>query len=377
MKVMARFFAFFPANRWRHGCWHHPLAISALITVICGCASSPSPTVEDSGALIMVPVSQTTTRDARSEFRNVFCQVLDARNAENREPDDCEQYLVRLSDEPGKSSFAVSLEPSRAAMTVIFIAGFASDCVDQARQAKTQYKDYLARFGYHFEILRVSGTSSSQSNARQIRDALAQMPELGQDRKAVVIAHSKGVVDTLEALVAYPELRNRVTALISLAGAVGGSPLADVAPDAMLTIMQNTPGLQCEDGDAGALASLSPQVRRNWLADNPLPENVPLYSVVALPTPDRISAGLRVSYNLLSDIDPRNDGNLIFYDQVIPGGTLLGYVNADHWAISTDLGASPYALVRRLADKSDFPRAELMEAVLRFVELDLRPATID
>ena len=371
MNVMARLFSFFPMNRWRHGCRHHPLAITALITVICGCASSPSPSVEDSGALIMVPVSQTTTRDARSEFRNVFCQVLDARDAENREPGGCAHYLVLLSDEPAKSSFAVSLEPSRAAMTVIFIAGFASDCVDQARQAKTQYKDYLARFGYHFEILRVSGTSSSQSNARQIRDAFAQMPELGRDRKAVVIAHSKGVVDTLEALVAYPELQNRVTALISLAGAVGGSPLADVAPDAMLTIMQNTPGLKCEDGDAGALASLSPQVRRNWLADNPLPEDVPLYSVVALPTPDRISAGLKASYNLLSDIDPRNDGNLIFYDQVIPGSTLLGYLNADHWAIAVPVTESHPFIGRHFVDKNNYPRKAVFEAVLRFIEEDM------
>ncbi len=193
----------------------------------------------------------------------------------------------------------------------------------------------------------------------------------------MVIAHSKGAVDTLEALVTYPELQHKITALVSLAGAVGGSPLADLAPDAMLTIMQNTPGLQCKDGDAGALESLSPRVRRNWLAGNPLPESVSFYSIVALPTPDRISAGLKTSYNQLSDIDPRNDGNLIFYDQVIPGGTLLGYANADHWAIATDLGASPYALVRKLADKSDFPREVLMEAVLRFVERDLQRGTID
>ena len=377
MNVIARLVRFFLLQgRIRHY-RHCPLAVATLIGVLGGCASTPSPTVDDSDPLIMVPVSQTSTRDARGEFRNLFCRLLDARSAGDRETADCEQYLVRLSDEPEEPMFAVSLEPSRATITVIFIAGFASDCVDQARQAKTQYKDYLARFGYHFETLRVSGTSSSQSNAQQIRDALDQLPELGRNRNAVIIAHSKGVVDTLEALVTYPELQDRIAALISLAGAVGGSPLADLAPDAMLTIMQNTPGLQCEDGDAGALTSLSPQVRRNWLAENPLPEHVPLYSVVGLPAPDRISRGLKASYHLLSDIDPRNDGNLIYYDQVIPGSTLLGYVNADHWAISTDLGASPYALVRALADKSEFPREVLLEAALRFVELDLTNGTDD
>ncbi len=164
-------------------CRQYPLAAITLISVLCGCASTPTATVEDSGALIMVPVSQTKTRDARGAFRNVFCKVLDARNAEDRKTGNCEQYLVRLSDEPEKPSFPVSTEPSRAAITVIFIAGFASDCVDQTRQAKTQYKDYLARFGYHFETVRVSGTSSSQSNARQIRNALNQIPDLGREPK--------------------------------------------------------------------------------------------------------------------------------------------------------------------------------------------------
>ena len=33
-------------------------------------------------------------------------------------------------------------------------------------------------------------------------------------------------------------------------------------------------------------------------------------------------------------IDGRNDSQVIFYDQLIPGSTLLGYLNADHWAVA-------------------------------------------
>jgi hypothetical protein len=287
------------------------------------------------------------------------------------EIDDCDSRLLRLSDELPSPGARASLGISNQAITVIFIAGLWSDCIDQANQARDPFKDHLARFGYHFEQLRVSGISSSESNARAIRDALQAMPERDARRKTIIVGHSKGVVDALEALVNYPELQPRIAAVISLAGAVGGSPLAEAAPDLALSIAENTPGLRCRDGDGGALESLNPIARQNWLANNRLPRNVRFYSIVGLPTPDRISSGLEAPYNLLSEIDPRNDGNLIFYDQVIPGSTLLGYVNADHWAISTDLGASPYALVRVLADKSDFPRAVLLEAALRFVELDL------
>ena len=73
------------------------------------------------------------------------------------------------------------------------------------------------------------------------------------------------------------------------------------------------------------------------MAQNPLPSSVPTYSVVTLPQPERISSILRGSTRKLSTIDGRNDSQVIFYDQVIPGSTLLGYVNADHWAIAVPI----------------------------------------
>jgi hypothetical protein len=98
---------------------------------------------------------------------------------------------------------------------------------------------------------------------------------------------------------------------------------------------------------------------------------VRFYSIVAMPEPARVSSGLRLTYDKLADIDARNDGNLLYFDQVIPGGALLGYANADHWAIATDLADSQYTLVRQLANRNDYPRKALIEAALRFVEEDL------
>jgi hypothetical protein len=39
---------------------------------------------------------------------------------------------------------------------------------------------------------------------------------------------------------------------------------------------------------------------------------------------EQISFGLRGIYDELAKIDPRNDGQMLFYDQIIPGGALLG-----------------------------------------------------
>ena len=57
-------------------------------------------------------------------------------------------------------------------------------------------------------------------------------------------------------------------------------------------------------------------------------------------------------------------------DQFVPGSTLLAYLNADHWAvapISRHLGVAGGLLL----DKADYPRAALLEALLRYVEEDL------
>ena len=61
-------------------------------------------------------------------------------------------------------------------------------------------------------------------------------------------------------------------------------------------------------------------------------------------------------------------------DQIIPGSTLIGYVNADHWAVSVAIARSHPVVGSTLVTRSDYPREALAEAVLRFIEEDfLKP----
>ena len=94
------------------------------------------------------------------------------------------------------------------------------------------------------------------------------------------------------------------------------------------------PGAKCDKGDGGAVASLRPDVRKAWMAQNPLPPGLRYYSLVTLPTPERISRIISKSYKELGGIDWRNDSQVIYSDEIIPGSTLLGFLNADHWAIA-------------------------------------------
>ena len=80
---------------------------------------------------------------------------------------------------------------------------------------------------------------------------------------------------------------------------------------------------------------------------------------------------MRPSYAKLAQVDARNDSQVLFYDEVIPAGALLGYLNADHWAIAVPLARSHRTLGRILITRNAYPREALLEAILRFVEEDM------
>ena len=92
---------------------------------------------------------------------------------------------------------------------------------------------------------------------------------------------------------------------------------------------------------------------------------------MALPQPERISSILTGSARKLSQVDGRNDSQVLFYDEVIPGSTLVGYVNADHWAMALPIARKHDTIGALFVTENAYPREALMEALLRFVEEDL------
>ena len=147
--------------------------------------------------------------------------------------------------------------------------------------------------------------------------------------------------------------------------------LTNDATQSELELLKLWPDAKCASGDGGALESLRPATRKAWLAMNPLPGDVPYYSLVTYPRPDRISSILSSSYHKLSRVDARNDGQVLFYDQVIPGSTLIAYVNADHWALAVPVARTHATIGSMFVDQNDYPREALLEALLRFIEEEL------
>jgi hypothetical protein len=325
----------------------------------------------DTPPLILVPAAQAGVTDQRGRFREIYCAVLAARAGELADLRPCDDALTALGTEPAGTGQPVPLGASSRRLIAALVPGIGYDCFARWLQPPGTAAEHVRKFGYELRAMQVDALSGSTRNARQVRDAVMAFDQGPGAPRLVLFGYSKGAPDVLEAIVNHPEIRPRVAAVVSVAGAVGGSALANEAEQYQADMLRHFPGAACDSGDGGAVASLRPAVRRAWLAQNPLPAGVPLYSVVTLPRPERISSILRGSADKLARIDGRNDSQMIFYDQVIPGSTLVGYLNADHWAIVVPIARTHDTIGSLFVTQNAYPREALLEAVLRFVEEDL------
>jgi len=175
----------------------------------------------------------------------------------------------------------------------------------------------------------------------------------------------------LHFLVNFPGLAQHVDAVVSVAGAINGSPIANQVDDIYSKLSANLPFSECEPGDGGALRSLKRPIRLTWLANNPLPTSVKYYSVVSFTGRDRINRWLTNGYDILKTIDPRNDGLLLFSDQVIPGAVLLGYVNDDHWEVVLPFEDNNSMLSESISKQISYPREILLHTIILFVSENL------
>lgn len=313
---------------------------------------------------VLAPVSAAGVTDATGEFGALFCSVLEHVDELADVWGPCERYLETTA------GATVELGEIPDDYRVLVISGVLSECVSETLTAFSEARRHLDReHGMTVEYIDVPAYGSSAYNGRVIADHIKR--QRAQDpRRYLVVGFSKGVPDTLEGIVADAEAREGVAGLITVSGAIGGSRLADLIEDQMGELISRLSEDDCDRGDDGAFRSLRRSVRQEFLASQQWPV-VPSYSIVGIAGPETTSKINQPTFEYLSRFALEQDGQVIAWESIVPGGTFLGAAKADHWGIAMPFDRVDDPWVREFIDRSRYPRTALLEAAVRFAIDDL------
>lgn len=305
--------------------------------------------------------------DLRVSFRAVFCELLDQNRNRLGLDIQCDDYLWRLNDEPQTAPGQKRLPAHDPNLKILIVPGAFYDCFKDVEKPYHEEVERLRNIGYQIDNIDTFGLASSSKNAQIIAEAVAGQ-NMETSHRLVLMGYSKGTTDILHFLVDYPELALRVSAVLSVSGAVYGTPLADRYFYSKYDNWFSGLSLgNCRPGDSGVLDSLSRVQQFQWMATHPLPEHVSYFSLATFARYEDMQLFQRMTYNMLDEIDPLNDGQILAVDQLIPGSALLGYVNADHWTVAVPVEEKYSNRDPALKDRNQKLRNLLFEAMVRFL----------
>lgn len=310
--------------------------------------------------------------DRREAFAACFCQALAAHSVAADSAHDGRGWL-RLPDAPVVADPTASVPASNAqhapdARPVVFIPGMFGECVAPWTTPFSDAHALLRARGHSIHVLDVEGRSSSARNGRIIDQWMGE--HAGELEDAVLVAYSKGATDFMHGALLDAGPRrwlDRIGALVTVCGVVNGTPLAAGWSDHVETLLSRIDIPSCAAGDGGAVdsqeyAQVTP-VRDAYLALGRLPAT---FAVTAVTDDGSVNPLLAAFHEHLAERDPRNDGQVLLDDSLLPGSQLLAVARADHWSIALPFETSALPL-RLLGRNNHFPRVALLVALLAFI----------
>lgn len=329
---------------------------------------------------VLLPLGMPPVSDARTQFRNVLGEVVRQRHGQYPDELQLDGILHNLG-ETLSTAAPVALPDTPSDLVVIIVSGMLWECVSDVSlpfgrgksvNIETEYDYLLPRYAT-IDVVHVRGIATSEHNAKIVEEAIRKHEDAAN---VIIVAYSKGVPDTLEALRRMgSDTPRNLRALVSVAGVVSGSPLADwLNRYRKLLQMLPTPRA-CSQVNENFLKSISRDRCLHWLSQHwsSMPQGIRYYSLVAFTAPQRMHWFLRLLYAKLAEVEPRNDSHMLIHDQMLPGARLLGYVKSDHWAVALPFNRSSRSFWNwLLRNHNAFPREVLFEAILRYVDDDLQ-----
>jgi len=299
---------------------------------------------------------------ADAPFSAVFCTVLEREHPDAGQWGECSDYIQDAVEE------SVALQAIPRIYHVAIVSGVLSVCGGDSTAFREGREHMRAVHGITVDLIP-SPDGSSAANGKTIAQFI-KASYRKDGRKFILIGYSKGAPDILEGMADDPEAARDVAALITVAGAIGGSPIADLMPVQAQQWIQAISLGQCKGDLYSAFRSLRRDVRRKFLAQHPDP-GFPVYSISAFSSKDETSKVLVEGWMFLSIFGQPEDSQLLESDTRYPGGHILGAVHADHIAVAIPYENMSDPELRKLVNHNHFPRTTLLESLLRYVISDL------
>ena len=339
-------------------------AFATMLLLAGRCAIAEQTIPGASSPAVLLPLKYTGVIDARAEFRRTLCSINAARGRSFPDYRACDEIFSFSETQAGGES---ADRETPCCYSLVFVPGILGECVAEIATPFSDSYERLRKLGHRVELIPVKGRASSAANAQIIARFFTQWEQ--EPRGVILIGYSKGVSDILDALGANADAAwtRKIRAVVSVAGVVSGTPAADRGRGLYDAILAGLPWQTCGPEDKGGVDSLTRKARLDSLAAMRLPPHIKYFSVVALPRSADINPILALFYRLLSSDYGPNDAQVLYQDAVIPGSYLLGYLNADHWAVALPFNRSPSLKAVPLRINNAFPREVLIDAILDFV----------
>jgi hypothetical protein len=175
-----------------------------------------------------------------------------------------ERLRAAVTGPPGIAAEDAPLAAWLAGRRVLVAYGLLGDATAALRRVGIDYmwaqQDWLRAMGAVPEVVRVPTAASVAANAARLRAAL-----LASDRPALVVAHSKGGLEALAALL-DPAAAARCAGFVAFQSPFAGSPVADLVAGSRPLHGLALAGFRAlRIGDGAGLRDLTTTVRAAWM----------------------------------------------------------------------------------------------------------------
>lgn len=244
----------------------------------------------------------------------------------------------RLDEARAEAAFARVAHRIRASKILFVPAVLSGVAMKASRLRLVEYLTHQVRQlkddGFDAEIADIDTGAGVQENGAHIGEILAR-----QHCPTWIVTHSKGGLDTLEALIRRPEVRRYVDGWVAFQAAFQGSPIADVACTTRKARRIGSAALKLLGADPAAICDLTMEARGRYLDENAIEIAQLLADVPVMCVGTASAKGLLPSWptvKWMEDRGLRNDGLVPVTSTILPGAHYVLLEGLAHGEVATN-----------------------------------------